>query len=152
MQMARAANACPRRVANLAQTSAPAAREPTMDNELDILLGTAIDSLVKLDILLYLHARPGAVQKPNDIAERLGRSEDEIARALDGLSQAHLVDRFSLGTGRHVVYGEAEEAYVRHLIGILHDRYRGGGESRAQVVRAATRQGAADPSPRPTDA
>lgn len=123
-----------------------------MDSELDLLLGTAIDSLVKLDILLYLHARPGAVQKPNDIAERLGRSQDEIARALDGLSQAHLVDRFSLGTGRHVVYGEAEEAHVRHLIGILHDRYCSGGESRAQVVRAATRQGAADPSPRPTDA
>ena len=122
-----------------------------MDNELDILLGSAIDSLVKLDILLYLHARPGAVQKPNDIAERLGRSEDEIARALDGLSQAHLVDRFSLGTGRHVVYGEAEEAHVRHLIGMLHDRYHRDRESRAQVVRAAALQGAADPSPRPAD-
>jgi DNA-binding MarR family transcriptional regulator len=123
-----------------------------MDNEVDILLGSAIDSLVKLDILLYLHARPGAVQKPNDIAERLGRSQDEITRALDGLAQTDLVDRFSLGTGRHVVYGEAEDAHVRHLIGILHDRYHSGGESRAQVVRAATRQGAADPSPRPADA
>jgi len=123
-----------------------------MDNEVDILLGSAIDSLVKLDILLYLHARPGAVQKPNDIAERLGRSQDEITRALDGLARTDLVDRFSLGTGRHVVYGEAEDAHVRHLIGILHDRYHSGGESRAQVVRAATRQGAADPSPRPADA
>jgi DNA-binding MarR family transcriptional regulator len=123
-----------------------------MDNEVDILLGSAIDSLVKLDVLLYLHARPGAVQKPNDIAERLGRSQDEITRALDGLAQTDLVDRFSLGTGRHVVYGEAEDAHVRHLIGILHDRYHSGGESRAQVVRAATRQGAADPSPRPADA
>ncbi|MCJ7750039.1 MAG: winged helix-turn-helix domain-containing protein [Armatimonadetes bacterium] len=123
-----------------------------MDNEVDILLGSAIDSLVKLDILFYLHARPGAVQKPNDIAERLGRSQDEITRALDGLAQAHLVDRFPLGTGRHVVYGEAEEAHVRQLIGILHDRYHGGGESRAQVVRAATQQGAADPSAGPADA
>ena len=123
-----------------------------MDNELDLLLGTAIDSLVKLDILLYLHARPGVVQKPNDIAERLHRSQDEVTRALDGLSQAHLVDRFPLGPGRHVVYKEAEEAHVRHLIGILHDRYHSGGESRAQVVRAATLHDAADPSPRPADA
>jgi DNA-binding MarR family transcriptional regulator len=123
-----------------------------MDNEVDILLGSAIDSLVKLDILLYLHARPGAVQKPSDIAERLRRSQDEVVRALEGLAQAHLVDRFSLGTGRHVVYGEAEEAHVRQLIGILHDRYRSGGESRKQVVRAATRQGAADPSAGPADA
>ncbi len=122
-----------------------------MDNELDILLGTAIDSLVKLDILLYLHTRPGAVQRPDDIAQRLRRSQDEVTRALDGLSQAHLVDRFSLGTGRHVVYGEAEEAHVRDLIGNLHERYHRGGESRAQIVRAATRQGAADPSPGPTD-
>ena len=123
-----------------------------MDNELDILLGSAIDSLAKLDILLYLHARPGAVQKPNDIAERLRRSQEEVARALDDLAQAHLVDRFPLGTGRHVVYGEAEDAHVRHLIGILHDRYHSGGESRAQVVRAAARPGAADPSSRPADA
>jgi len=123
-----------------------------MDNELDILLGSAIDSLVKLDILLYLHARPGAVQKPNDIAQRLRRSEDEVVRALESLAQAHLVDRFSLGTGRHVVYGEAEDAHVRDLIGIIHDRYHRDRESRAQVVRAATRQSAADPSPRPADA
>ena len=123
-----------------------------MDDELDILLGSAIDSLVKLDILLYLHARPGAVQKPNDIAQRLRRSEDEVVRALESLAQAHLVDRFSLGTGRHVVYGEAEDAHVRDLIGIIHDRYHRDRESRAQVVRAATRQSAADPSPRPADA
>ena len=122
-----------------------------MDNELELLLGTAIDSLLKLDILLHLHARPGAVLKSSDIAKRLDRSEDEIARALDDLSQAHLVDRFSLGSGRHVVYGEAEDAHVRHLIGILCDRYRNGGESRAQIVRAATRQDSGDPSHRPAD-
>ncbi|HUU54393.1 MAG TPA: hypothetical protein VMY87_05675 [Armatimonadota bacterium] len=122
-----------------------------MDNELDLLLGTAIDSLVKLDLLLYLHARPGIVQKPEDIAGPLRRAGDEIIQALEGLSEAGLIDRFPLGSGRHVVYGPTEDEHVRELIAVIYDRYHRDPESRAQLVRVITRPRETDPSPRRAD-
>jgi DNA-binding transcriptional ArsR family regulator len=109
-----------------------------VDDELDLLLGTAIDSLVKVDVLLHLHSRPGAVRSAQDIAAHLRRPERQVSSALDALSQAGLADRFPLGTGRHVVYGATEDEHVREIIALLHERYRRP-ETRGQVVRAATR-------------
>jgi len=71
-----------------------------VDNELDLLLGTAIDSLLKLDVLLYLQSRPGSVQSSQDIAAQVRRPPYQVSASLDELSQAGLVDRFALGTGR----------------------------------------------------
>lgn len=113
-----------------------------MDDELDLLLGTAIDSLVKVDVLLYLHSRPSAVRSAQDIAAQLRRPERQVGSALDELSQAGLADRFPLGSGRYVVYGATEDEHVREIIALLHQRYRDP-ETRVRVVRAATKGGAA---------
>lgn len=107
-----------------------------MDNELDLLLGTAINSLVKLDALLYLHSRPGIVQSAADIATQLRRPPQQVSASLDELAHVRLVDRFALGTGRHVVYGPMEDEHVREIIALLHERYRDP-ETRLRIVRAA---------------
>jgi len=109
-----------------------------VDDELDLLLGTAIDSLTKIDLLLHLHSRPGAVRSAEDIAAQLRRPERQVSSALDELSRAGLADRFPLGTGRHVVYGATEDEHVQEIISLLHQRYRDP-ESRVALIRAATK-------------
>ncbi len=111
-----------------------------MDSELDLLLGTAIDSLVKLELLLYLHARPGTLQSANDIAARLRRPPQEVGRGLDELAGSGLVDRFAIGTGRYVMYGPTEDEHVQKVITLLHDRYQRNPESRANLVRNAVQR------------
>ena len=108
-----------------------------MDTELDLVLHTAIDSLVKLELLLYFHSRPGSIQSPAHISERLRRPAHEVARALEQLAQLDLVARFPLGTGRHVMYGPSDDPHVHALLGLLHERYTRDPSSRAQIVQQA---------------
>lgn len=110
-----------------------------MDTELDLLLGTAINSLVKLEIVLFLHSRPGAALSSDQISARLRRSVSEVTSALDELSQSELIDRFALGTGKHVIYGAAEDEHVAALLALLHQRYHGDPDARSRIVRQALR-------------
>jgi hypothetical protein len=105
-----------------------------MDTELDLLLRTAIDSLVKLELLIYFHSRPGSVHSPADIGKRLRRPTHEVAQALEELSHLDLVARFALGTGRHVMYGPSDDAHVQSLLGLLQERYTRDSSSRAEIV------------------
>jgi len=106
-----------------------------MDSELDLLLGTAIDTLVKLEILLYVHQRSSAVQNADQFAAGLRRPSAEVAPALEQLSRVQLIDRFPLGTGRHVLYGATEDTHVREVLNLLYERYYGTADSRAQLMR-----------------
>ncbi len=116
-----------------------------MDNELDLLLGTAIDSLVKLDILLFFHARPNAVSRPEEVARKVGRSETEVSQALDNLSEAGLVERFVLGSGRHAVYGPSDEDRVRGIVEAIKERYDRDPNSRSGLVRDILRISSEEP-------
>lgn len=118
-----------------------------MDSELDLLLGTAIDSLLKLEILLFFHARPGSVLRPEEVAQRVRHSELEVAEALNRLAEAGLVQRFALGTGRHSVYGPSEDDHVCGIIEVLHERFNGDAETRGRLVRSALRVASEDASP-----
>ncbi len=118
-----------------------------MDSEVDLLVGSAIDSLVKLEILLFFHGRPGTAEKPADVAGRLRRREDEVARALEMLSEAGLIERFPLGSGRHVVYGSRDDRHVQEVIGALSERYHRDPDTRANLVRRAIGGTKAERSP-----
>jgi predicted transcriptional regulator len=118
-----------------------------MDNELDLLLGTAIDSLVKLEIILLFHARPGTVSRPEDMAGRFRRPQAEVVLALDQLAEAGLIERFVLGSGRHAVYGPSDDDRVGAVIEVLNERYNRNSDTRAEVVRSALRVSAPDPGP-----
>jgi len=108
---------------------------PTMDTELDLLLGTAIDSLVKLEVLLYFHQRPGLLQTPADISARLRRALAEVASALQELARNELIARFSLGTGRHVMYGSSEDPHVQALLDFLSQQYHRDPATRARIIQ-----------------
>jgi predicted transcriptional regulator len=116
-----------------------------MQSEIELLLGSAIDSLAKLELLFYMHQRPGAAQSAEEIASRVQRRAVEVAAALKQLSDVGLVERFALGSGRHVVYGAAEDAHVRELLGLLHDQYHGDSETRARIIQRALRRGQRTP-------
>ncbi len=105
-----------------------------MDTELDLLLGRVIDDLVKLNIVLHLQTESGAFS-PDDVARQVRRPPELVARALGELADAGVVERFALGTGRFVMYGASEDPHVVELVSLLAQRYEGGPESRAEVVR-----------------
>ncbi len=109
-----------------------------MDEELDLLLGTAINNLTKLEILLYLGDRASTVQTSEKLAAELTRPAEATAGALEELAALGLVDRFSLGTGRHVMYGAPEEERVRRILDLLYERYHGNAESRSALIRRIT--------------
>lgn len=120
-----------------------------MKSELDLLVGTVIDSLVKLDLLLLLHARAGGVQTADEISAQLSRPPHQVTPALDQLAESGLVERFPLGTGRHVLYGPPEDQHMRDLLAQLHDRYRRDPAARSDLVRQvmAGREGAEPEQP-----
>ena len=106
-----------------------------METELDLLLGTVIDNLPKLEALLYLHSHPGGAQSADDIAAALHRPAPQVKSALEDLSRAELIERFSFGTGRHAVYGTTEDPHIQALLRLLHDRCQRDPEARSRVVR-----------------
>lgn len=110
-----------------------------MDRELDLLLGKAIDSLVKLDLLVCLQAHPGLAQAPDEIAGLVRRPSQVVASALAELAELRLVERFPIGRGRLAMYGSAEDPHVKGILELLHAQYQQGGEARAQLVRKTLR-------------
>ncbi len=121
-----------------------------MDHELDLLLGTVIDSLAKLMILFHLLDRDAAVLTPEAIATGVGRQPEPVARALAELAEAGLVKQFQVGRGRNVLYRGGEDAHVRSLVAQLRTRWEESAESRAEVMRKVLRGtpgGEASPGP-----
>ena len=117
-----------------------------MDQELDLLLGTTINSLTKLEILLYLRQRPGAVVTGDKLAAALRRPEEVVASAVEDLASLKLVDRFALGTGRHVMYGAPEEEHSRRVLELLHEHYHRDAGSRSALIQRIT-QPVPEPGP-----
>lgn len=113
-----------------------------MEAELDLLLGTVIDSLMKVRLLLDLYHRPEAIESASVIAQRVGSQEPQVRVALEQLTEAGLVERFALGTGRLVVYGTSEDEHVREIMVHLRQRHTGAEEVRGRMVRQVLRTGA----------
>ena len=113
-----------------------------MDDELDLLLGTVIDDLTKLMLVLDLHRVPGSARSPAEIAVGARVPPEQAATALAHLAAAGLIERFRLGTGRLTMYGPSEDEHIQAILGLLHDRYHSGPEARAHVVRRVLKLGA----------
>ena len=109
-----------------------------MDNELDLLLGTVINDLMKLNLALYLYEEITGAHSPEEIAAQMRRSPETVARALAELAEAGIVERFALGTGRFVMYGPPEDKHIKDLLDLLQRQYRSE-ETRAEVVRKVLR-------------
>ena len=112
-----------------------------MESELDLLLGRAINSLPKLEILVHFLREGSDVRSPAEIGVRLRRPTGEVTTALEELAHAGLVDRFTLGTGRHVLYGARNDTYVQQLLQVLYTRYQDLGARRQLLQRALGQSG-----------
>lgn len=110
-----------------------------MESELDLLLGTAVDSLTKLSVLIHLQEHPGLAQSPDRIAAAVDRPPEVVAAALAELAEGKLVERFPVGSGRVVMYGSSDDKHVQGILELLCRRYNQGGETRAQLVRRVLR-------------
>ncbi len=110
-----------------------------MDNELDLLLGTLIDSLAKVMILFHLQDGAAAVLSPEAVAQAIGRRPEPVARALTELAEGGLVQRFAVGTGRIVRYSASEDRHVQSLLKLLRTRWEESTEGRAEVMRKVLR-------------
>jgi DNA-binding IclR family transcriptional regulator len=110
-----------------------------VDRELDLLLGRAIDSLVKLNLLVYLQAHPGLAQAPEEIAGQVQRPPETVAAALAELAELKLVARFPIGRGRLAMYGSSDDPHIKEILELLRTHYQEGGETRAQLVRKTLR-------------
>ena len=110
-----------------------------MEGELNLVLAKAIDSLAKLEILLHLYERPGEIRSAREMGLQLRRAVEEVTPALEELSQTGLIERFALGSGRHIMYGPSDDRHVQELLQMLHARYHCDGASRARLVREALR-------------
>lgn len=107
-----------------------------MESELDLLLGRAIDSLPKLEILVHFLRNGMTVRTAAEVGAQLRRPTHEVTLALEELSQVGLIDRFALGTGRHVLYGPRDDSHVQQLLQMLHARYEDPA-ARGQLLRDA---------------
>ena len=109
-----------------------------MDYELNLLLGTALDSLTKVAVLLRLNRQTEAVFSPEALAVAMHRKPEEVQLALEQLAEAGLVKRFAVATGRYALYSAREDERLRALIGRLQTCHDERGESWAAVVRRVT--------------
>ena len=110
-----------------------------MESELGLLLGRAIDTLPKLEILVHVLRDGMSVRTAAEIGVQLRMPTDQATLALEELSQAGLIDRFALGTGRHVLYGPRDDSHVQELLQLLYARYQDPA-ARGQLVRDALNQ------------
>jgi len=54
-----------------------------MNQQLEEFLDQAVDSTLRLELLLFLHNNQFAVDTEAAIAQRLGKSPEEVAQALE---------------------------------------------------------------------
>ncbi len=73
----------------------------TFRDELRKFIERFVDSFVSWDLIVFFQNNPGIVDTPTGLASRLGRKEEEVRKALDGLCQKGLL-RKKEGGGKEV--------------------------------------------------
>jgi hypothetical protein len=106
-----------------------------MRDEIERLIGTRIDDLVKLELALFFHQHPSFVDRLEGIARRVGRDPRVVEDALRGLAEGGLLERFELGSGKYVLYSYTRDPDMRGLIDVLSDAYHENPAERIQIVK-----------------
>ena len=119
-----------------------------MEHELDLVLGTVIDSLAKISMLFFLRERPATAVTPDVIASHVGRQPEHVRYALEQLGEAKFVTRFPVGRGRIVLYGPAEDARILEMIELLYSRYHESDARRAEIMRKVLHRRNGEAAPR----
>jgi predicted transcriptional regulator len=67
------------------------------DNTAEVLLEEILDSLLKLDLLVFFQRNPDTLDNPAGIALWVGHDEASVARELAALAQAGLIEAHGVG-------------------------------------------------------
>ena len=106
-----------------------------MEEEVERLLSDALSDMVRLNVALFFHDHPSFVDGARRIASRLGRDQAIVERALKGLSDCGIVERFQLGSGRYVLYAYTENAKGRRAVAQLSHHFHTDPAMRTAIVR-----------------
>jgi len=106
-----------------------------MRDEVERLIGTRIDDLVKLELALYFQQHPAFVDRLEGIARRLGRDPRVVQDALSGLTECGLLECFELGSGKYVLYSYTRDTGMRTLMDGLSAAYHDDPAERTAIVK-----------------
>ena len=106
-----------------------------MREEIERLIGTRIDDLVKLELALFFQQHPSFVDRLEGIARRVGRDPRIVEDALRGLAEGGLLERFELGSGKYVLYSYTRDASLRALMDGLSTAYHEDPGERTAIVK-----------------
>jgi len=118
-----------------------------MEVKLQAFLDEVIDSLIKLEIVLFFHSNPGTIDTARAIAMRIYRNEEATAAALEQLSAKHVLDRTTLGAGKYELYSLSQDESIRSVIGLLDKRFHSDKDTMLQIIRRFLPTGKNPPVP-----
>jgi len=91
--------------------------------EIEQLISTRINDLVKLDLALFFQQHPAFVDRIEGIARRVGRHAGTVESALQALAQDGVLERFHLGSGKYILYSYTRDPHMRSLLDDLSSAY-----------------------------
>ena len=106
-----------------------------MRDELQQLISTRIDDLVKLELALYFQQNPSFVDRAEGVARRVGRDPRTVEDALRALAEGGLLERFELGSGKYVLYSYTRDPDMRALMDGLSSAYHDDPTERVRIVK-----------------
>ncbi len=106
-----------------------------MERELQEFLDGVIDSLIKLEIVLFFHSNPGTIDTPQGISMRIYRNCDLTASALRDLGSAGVLDCVTLGAGTYQLYSLTQSKDVLSVIELLDQRYHSDRTAMLDIIR-----------------
>jgi predicted transcriptional regulator len=106
-----------------------------MEEDIERLLAETLYDVVRLNVALFFHDHPSLIESGEQIARRLGRDLAAVGRALEGLAQSGILERFELGSGRYVLYAYAQNPKTRDTIARLSRCFREDPVLRGMIVR-----------------
>jgi hypothetical protein len=106
-----------------------------MESELQAFLDDVVDTLVKLEIVLFFNGNPGTMDTSQGIAMRIYRNKELTAQALEDLCSKGVLEALSLRGGTHRLFSLSANTETRRLIRLLDERYHGDRIAMVEIVR-----------------
>ena len=106
-----------------------------MTPELRNFVEGAVNSLVKLETVLFFHNNPATADTAEGVALRIYRNIEDVGPAVRELAQEAVLVETTLGNGRYVVYSLGAEEEMQRLIAELSRAYYYNVQDRIEISR-----------------
>ncbi len=105
------------------------------------LIEEVAQDIVGLDTALFFQAHPNVFDTATGIAMRMGRRGPEVAKALERLAEAGILERYDLGAGRYRCYTLRRTDDVWSLLCRLSEMYLDNPDTRRQIIKMIVGRG-----------